>query len=101
MDHRKSGSFEVLNHSINLAIIQKYAPTSVSDEREIIKFNDLVDDVYNKEKEYYTVLMGDWNAIVGKESTNGTNIGNFCEGSTNESWLKLVDLINKNAYAAA
>lgn len=85
-----------LSNAVNLAVTQVYAPTSVSDEREIIEFYELIKDLYNREKEYFTVLMGDWNAIVGKDNTNGTNIGNFCEGSTNESGNRLVEMMSKN-----
>lgn len=90
-----------INTSTYITIIQVYAPISTADESEIKEFYKLIEEVYNKEKEYFTFIMGDWNAKIGNQSIDGWNVGKFCYGATNDSGQKLIELMRANGLKLA
>ena len=49
-----------------LKVIQVYAPTSQSSDDEIESFYDDITQVMDQEKTKYTLVVGDFNAKVGK-----------------------------------
>ncbi len=57
-----------MDKGVNMCIIQVYTPIAGAEEEEVEHFNKELDEVVQKQKEYYTILMGDFNAKVGKES---------------------------------
>ena len=50
----------------NIRIIQVYAPTSVSSQEELEEFYDDLQTEMRHKKTHYNVLMGDFNAKLGK-----------------------------------
>ena len=48
-----------ISDTTKLALIQVYALTNVPTDEEIEEFNNLLDRVTNKEREHYTLLIGD------------------------------------------
>ena len=65
-----------------LRIIQVYAPTSAADDEEIERFYDDLEEEINK-RSTYLVIMGDFNAKVGRMQDDETFIGPF-GGDRNE-----------------
>uniref|UniRef100_A0A914W5Q0 Metalloendopeptidase n=1 Tax=Plectus sambesii TaxID=2011161 RepID=A0A914W5Q0_9BILA len=59
-----------------LCIIQVYAPTSAADDEEIERFYDDLEEEINK-RSTYLVVMGDFNAKVGRRQDDETFIGPF------------------------
>jgi hypothetical protein len=63
---------------INITLIQVYAPTSNSSEEEIDDFCESIqktmDDAHKRD---IKILMGDWNAKIGKSAQKTPNIGTF------------------------
>uniref|UniRef100_A0A914VF67 Endonuclease/exonuclease/phosphatase domain-containing protein n=1 Tax=Plectus sambesii TaxID=2011161 RepID=A0A914VF67_9BILA len=70
-----------------LRIIQVYAPTSAADNKEIERFYDDLKEEINK-RSTYLVIMGDFNAKVGRRQDNETFIGPF-GGDRNERGERL------------
>lgn len=82
----------------NMTIIQIYAPTSDSEDEEIERFyQDLEQTIKEKAKKDILVIQGDWNAKIGyKESTGweGT-IGDFGVGTRNERGILLLEFAKR------
>ena len=58
-----------INENTFIRLIQVYAPIKDAPEKEIDEFYERLDKVIENDKEYYTIVMGDFNAIIGNEST--------------------------------
>ena len=69
---------------VDVTVIQVYMPTGASDDQEVDKIYDQLDELITtlKGKEYL-ILMGDWNAVVG-EGQDGVEVGQFGLGKRNE-----------------
>ena len=80
-----------LNKRYTLKVIQVYAPTSQSSDEEIEKFYDDIGKVLDEEKTKYTILMGDFNAKVGKKKDGESCMGKFGVGHRNERGEMLVN----------
>ena len=80
-----------LNKMYTLKVIQVYAPTSTSSEEEIEQFYDDISKVLDVEKTKYTILMGDFNAKVGKKKDGESCMGKFGIGQRNERGEMLVN----------
>ena len=57
-----------LENKVNLMIMQIYAPTLEAEESEKEHPYELVRETYLREKKYYNILMGDWNAKIGAKN---------------------------------
>ena len=56
----------------NITVIQVYAPTSNSEEAEVERFSeDLQDLLELTPPKYVLFIIGDWNAKVGSQETPG------------------------------
>ncbi len=75
-----------------LNVIQVYVPTSAAIEEEDKLFYELVDRTIERERRYYTLVMGDWNAKVGLYTPNSTSVKEYKTGETNKNGEKLVNL---------
>ena len=59
----------------NIAVIQAYAPTSNTEEAEVERFyEDLQDLLELAAKKDVLFIIGDWNAKVGSQETNLTSL---------------------------
>ncbi len=56
-----------INSNIKLLIVQVYAAHSGAEEQEVQNFFTDLGNILEKEKDYYTVVMGHLNAKVGKK----------------------------------
>ena len=71
-----------------ITVIQVYAPTSNTEEAEVERFyEDLQDLLALTSKKDVLFIIGDWNAKVGSQETPGVT-GRFCFGIRNEAGLK-------------
>ena len=81
----------------NITVIQVYAPTSNTEEAEVERFyEDLQDILELKPKKDVLFIIGDWNAEVGGQETPGVT-GKFGLGIQNEAGQRLIEFCQENA----
>ena len=74
----------------NITVIQVYAPTSNTEEAEVERFyEDLQDLLELTPKKHILFVIGDWNAKVGSQEIPGVT-GKVGLGSQNEAGEKLI-----------
>ena len=85
----------------NITVIQAYAPTSNAEEAEVERFyedlQDLLELTPNKDVLF---IIGDWNAKVGSQETQGVT-GKFGLGIWNEAGQRLTEFCQENALVIA
>ena len=85
----------------NITVIQVYAPTSNTEEAEVERFyEDLQDLLELKPKKDVLCIIGDWNAKVESQDTPGVT-GKFGLGVQNEAGQRLIEFWQKNALIIA
>ena len=78
----------------NITVIQAYAPTSNTEEAEVERFyEDLQDLLELTPKKDILFIIGDWNAKVGSQETPGVT-GKFGLGTWNEAGQRLIEQKN-------
>ena len=83
--------------SFNITVIQVYAPTSNTEEAEVERFyEDLQDLLELTPKTDVLFIIGDWNAKVGSQETPGIT-GKFGLGIQNEAGQRLIEICQENA----
>ena len=85
----------------NITVIQVYALTSNTEEAEVERFyEDLQDLLELTPKKDVLFIIGDWNAKVGSQET--TRIpGKFGLGMRNEAGQRLIEFCQENAVVIA
>ena len=80
-----------------IAIIQVYAPTQDHSEEEVEEFYEQINNAlkYVKSQEM-RIVMGDWNAKVGREKVSGVT-GGFGLGEINERGKRLIEFCQENS----
>src|SRR5574337_768478 len=82
-------------------VIQVYAPTSNTEEAEVERFcEDLQDLLELIPKKDVLFIIGDWNAKVGSQGTPGVT-GKFSLAIRNEAGQRLVEFCQENALVMA
>ena len=82
-------------------MIQAYASTSNTEEAEVERFyEDLQDLLELTPKKDVFFIIGDWNAKVGRQETPGV-IGKFGLGMGNEAGQRLIEFCKENARVIA
>ena len=85
----------------NITVIQAYAPTSNTEEAEVERFyEDLQDLLELTPKKDVLFIIGDWNAKVGSQEIPGV-IGKFGLGVQNETGRRLTEFCQENALIIA
>ena len=85
----------------NIIVIQVYAPTSNTEEAEVERFyEDLQDLPELTPKKDVFFITGDWNAKVGSQETPGVT-GKFGLGVQNEAGQRLTEFCQENALVIA
>ena len=85
----------------NITVIQVYAPTSNSEEAEVERFyEDLQELLDLTPKKDVLFIIGDWNAKVGSQKTPGVT-GKFGLGMQNEAGQRLLEFCQENALVIA
>ena len=81
--------------SFNIMVTQVYAPNSNTEETEVERFyEDLQDLLELTPKKDVLFIIGDWNAKVGSQETPGVT-GKFGLGMRNEAGQRLIVLPRK------
>ncbi|KAI8439905.1 hypothetical protein MSG28_001366 [Choristoneura fumiferana] len=73
----------VLELSLNSEVIQVYAPTSSHSDDEISEFYDDISTALRENPTFYTTVIGDFNAKLGKPRENEEFVGRFGLGERN------------------
>ena len=82
-------------------MIQAYAPTSNTEEAEVERFyEDLQDLLELAPKKDVLFIIGDWNAKVGCQETSGIT-GKFGLGIWNEAGQRLIEFCQENTLVIA
>ena len=85
----------------NITVIQVNAPTSNTEEIEVERFyEDLQDLLELSPKKDVLFIIGDWNAKVGSQETPGVT-GKFGLGMQNEAGQRLIEFGQENALVIA
>ena len=85
----------------NITVIQVYAPTSNTEEAEVERFyEDLQDLLELTLKKDIFFIIGDWNAKVGSQETCGVT-GKFSVGVQNETGQRLTEFCQEKALVIA
>ena len=80
----------------NITVIQVYAPTSYTEEAEVERFyEDLQDLLELTPKKDVLFIIGDWNAKVGSQETPGVT-GKFGLGMWNEAGQRSIEFCQEN-----
>ena len=83
----------------NITVIQVYAPTSNSEEAEVERFyEDLQDFLELTPKKDVLFIIGDWNAKVGSQETHGV-MGKFGLGLQNEAGKRLIEFAKRKHWS--
>ena len=87
--------------SFNNTVIQVYAPTSNTEEAEVERFyEDLQDLLELTPKKDVLFKIGNWNAKVGSQETSGVT-SKFGLGIRNEAGQRLIEFYQENALVIA
>ena len=85
----------------NITVIQVYAPNSNAEEAEVEWFyEDLQDLLELTPKKDVLVIIGGWNAKVGRQETPGVT-GKFGLAIRNEAGQRLIGFCQENALVKA
>ena len=85
----------------SITVIQVYAPTSNTEEPEVERFyEDLQDLVELTSKRDVLFIIGDWNAKVGSQETPGVT-GKFSLGMQNEAGQRLIEFCQEKTLVIA
>ena len=85
----------------NITVIQVYGPTSNTEETEIERFyEDLQDLLELTPKKDVLFIIGDWNAKVGSQETPRVT-GKFGLGLPNEAGQRLIEFCQENELVIA
>ena len=85
----------------NITVIQAYVPTSNTEEAEVERFyEDLQDLLQLTPQKDVLFIIGDWNAKVGSQETSGVT-GKFGLGVQNESGQRLIEFCKENTLIIA
>ena len=85
----------------NIKVIQDYAPTSNTEEAEVERiYEDLQDLLEITPKKDVLFIIGVWNAKVGSQETPGVT-GKFGLGVWNEAGKRLIEFCQENAVVIA
>ena len=87
--------------SLNIRVIQVYAPNTNVKEAEVEKFNkDLQGLLELTPKKDVLFIIGEWNAKVGSQEIPGV-IGKFGLGVQNEAGQRLTEICKENTLVIA
>ena len=85
----------------NITVIQVFAPTSNTEEAEVERFyEDLQDLLELTPRQNVLFIRGDWNAKVGSQETPGVT-GKLGLRKWNEAGQRLIEFCQENALVIA
>ena len=85
----------------NITVIQVYAPNSNTEEAEVERFYEDLQDLFElTSKKDVLSIIGHWNARVGSQETPGVT-GKFALGKQNEAGQRQIEFCQENALVIA
>ena len=85
----------------NIVVMQAYAPTSNTEEVEVKRFYEALQDLLElTPKKDVLFIIGDWNAKVGSQETSGVT-GKYGLGVQNEAEQRLIEFCQENTLVIA
>ena len=85
----------------NITVIQDYAPTNNTEEAEVERFYEDLQDLLELTPEKDVLfIIGDWNAEGGSQETPGVT-GQFGLGVRNEAGQRLIEFCQENTLVKA
>ena len=82
-----------------ITVIQVYAPTNNAEEAEVERFCEYLQDLLELTPQKDVLLIiGDWNAKVGRQETHGVT-GKFGLGIRNEAGQRLIEFSKKMQWS--
>jgi hypothetical protein len=85
-----------ISKNTTIRFIQLYAPTSASEDDDIEDFYELVDEVMARGKATYNIIMGDFNAKLGKRKDGERFIGPHRLHERNERGERMSSWVEAN-----
>lgn len=85
-----------INKKYHLNIIVAYMPTTNHSDEECEEVYETIDQLYKNSKTHYNIIMGDFNAKVGKAKQGETCMGKFDYGSRNNRGDTLVNFSERH-----
>ena len=83
---------------VDMMIIQVYMPTSQAKEEDVDNIYEMIEDILKDNRgKYNTIIMGDFNAVVGEGNSNRA-MGKYGLGKKNTRGQKLIDFAKRNRY---
>ena len=86
--------------AFNITVIQVYAPTSNTEEAEVERFYEDLQDLLEHPKKDVLFLIGEWNVEVGSQETPGVTC-KFGLGVWNEAGQRLIEFCQENTLVIA
>ena len=83
-----------ISKNTTLSVINGYGPTSNSSDEEKDTFYLDLQNTIKKEKAYYKIVCGDFNAIINEPSQLSARVGRHGQGETNENGERLKELLD-------
>jgi len=75
--------------------------TSLAKQDEIEEFYSKLRETTEQEREYYTIVMGDWNGKIGRNNPGNVSVGKYVIGIRNEAGERILELANTNNLKVA
>ncbi|KAL0893365.1 hypothetical protein ABMA27_014952 [Loxostege sticticalis] len=79
----------------SLKVIQVYAPTSKHPDEEVEVMYEDISRAIHKSKTYFNVVMGDFNAKLGRQRDGELRVGEFGYRQRNSKGQRLVEFLGK------
>ena len=93
--------FRFQGKPLNITVIQVYAPTSNTEEADVERFYEELQDLLEiAPPKDVLFIIGDWNAKAGSPETPGVT-GKFGLGVWNEAGQRLIEFCQENALVIA
>ena len=87
---------DLCSFPFSITVIQVYAPTSNTEEAEVERFyEDLQDLLELTPKKVVLFIIGDWNTKVGSQEIPGVT-GKFSHGVQNEAEQRIIEFCQEN-----
>ncbi|KAL0868479.1 hypothetical protein ABMA27_007962 [Loxostege sticticalis] len=84
-----------LSKRYSLKVIQVYAPTSKHPDEEVEVMYEDISRAIHKSTTYFNVVMGDFNAKLGKRGDGELKVGEFGYGQRNSRGQRLAEFLEK------
>ncbi len=85
-----------IDNKTKISIIQVCVPTVAAEKEETGKFFGDLERTVQENREYYTIIMGDWNSKVGSKEIDGIVVGKFGWWEGNKRGRDLVEFAAKS-----